>query len=102
MLCFVVLTAGRTQARVALAIALASAIIGWRALIRARDHGQPRRSIAALATAVIGATLGGLRLAASTAIGTGSGRLGATAALVLASVGLVLGGLGLVRSTRAR
>jgi Family of unknown function (DUF6223) len=58
-------------------------------------------SYLALALGLVGAVLGAVRLASSTAIGTGSGRLGAIVALAVGLVGTVLGGLALARSRRA-
>jgi len=86
------ITAGRAQSLVALAMGLISLVVG--ALAGARR----RRAGAALVVGLIGIVFSAVRLANSTAIGTGSGRLGAIVALVVGLLGTFLGWRALARS----
>jgi hypothetical protein len=88
------ITVGRAQSLAALAIGVISVVIG--ALSRARRG----RATAAVVAGLIGILFSSVRLANTTAIGTGSGRLGAIVALAVAVIGTVLGGRALARARR--
>jgi hypothetical protein len=88
------ITAGRAQALGAVAVSLASAIVGgWTAL---RRTGRAP-AVVAFVLGLSGIAFASVRLASSAAIGAGSGRLGAIVALVLGMIGTVLGGVALAR-----
>jgi hypothetical protein len=89
------ITAGRALSLVAVAIGLISVIMA--AFARARRA----RGIAAVVLGLVGILFSSVRLANTTAIGTGSGRLGAFVALAVALLGVVLGGRALARSRPA-
>ena len=91
------MTSGRLVATLAAVLALIGAISGAVALFRPSVRFA---SIVALAAGLIGAAVGGLRVATASGIGTGGGRAGAIVALVLGLIALVLGGLALSRSRR--
>ena len=91
------ITAGRARSLVGLAAALIALIIG--AVAAARSDKQRTRGFTALIVGLIAALLSVLHLATATgAIGTGSGKLGATLALVVALIGMSLGALAIARS----
>lgn len=93
-------TAGRTQALVVLAVGLISVVTGGLAVRSAAGAPRRGRAIAAVMVGLTGMILSALHLASSTAIGTGSGRLGAIVAFVVGLIGVVLGWLALTRSRR--
>jgi hypothetical protein len=95
-------TSGRIVAGAAALIALAGAILGWRAVARRRGRtGAPtsrRSSIVAAAAGLIGVIAGALVVAtADGGPGSGSGIVGGYAALVVGLIAVVLGGLALAR-----
>lgn len=97
-----VMTSGRAQALLALAIGLLSVVVGGLSLARARAAEKGRAGPAfALSAGALGAVLATLHLVSSGPIGSGGGRLGAIVALSLALIGIALGGLAL-RARRAR
>ena len=94
------MTAGRVQALAALAVGLLSVVIGALALSRPA-FGKGRAPIVAVAAGLIGILFAAVRLYSSTAVGSGSGRLGAIVALAVALIGTTLGALALRRRSRA-
>ena len=90
-------TSGRAQSLVALALGVLGIVLGARAL-----RGAPSRGAASVGVlaGLLGAGLGGLRVATAGPIGTGSGRLGAIVAVVVGLIGMALGGLALARRAR--
>ena len=88
-------TVGRAQSLAALAMGLLSLVLAG--LAGARRN----RALAAVVVGLIGIVFSCVRLANSTAIGTGSGRLGAIVALVVGLLGTCLGWRALARTRRA-
>ena len=88
------ITAGRAQSLVALILGLISVVIAGFA------RGRRGPALTAVVVAATGIVLSSVRLVNSTAIGTGSGRLGAMVALAVALLGMALGGRALARARR--
>ena len=91
------MTSGRLVATLAAVLALIGVVSGAVALFRPSVWFA---SIIALGAGLVGAAVGGLRVATASGIGTGGGRAGAIVALVLGLIALALGGLSLSRSRR--
>ena len=96
------LTLRRLWASSAIAVALASVVIGGLALTRPAGRFGTASGrlgvIMALSTGLIAVVNGAINLAIATGgPGTGNGVVGAAAAVVLGLIGMVLGGLALVR-----
>ena len=89
------MTAGRLVATFAAVVALAGVVIGGLALA-----GRTGRAwtILGFFAGLIGATVGGVRVATASGIGTGGGRAGAIIALALGVIALLLAALALARS----
>ena len=97
------MTPGRAAALLPVVLGLFSVIIGWKTLrSRSIRVTRPPGAIITLGSATLSVILSGLHLfrTAGSAIGTGSGRLGAIVALVSGVIGLVLGALALARAKR--
>ncbi|MGV9638766.1 DUF6223 family protein [Nocardia rhamnosiphila] len=89
------LTAGRFWSLVGVAVGLAGAVIGARAVVRRAGH---RSAVAALVAGVAGLVFGGLVvLAAEGGPGTGYGIVGGFLALAIGSVAAALGAFALWR-----
>jgi len=99
------LTARRSWATAAAALALLSVVTGGLAVRRsARDIGTGHGRLGALVAVAVGliaSVNGGLNLAVATGgPGSGNGVVGAAAAVVLGLAGMAVGGLALARSRR--
>jgi hypothetical protein len=98
-----VVTPARIWATIAALVALASVVLGWRALrsVRRAGNGGRKGAIVALVAGLTGVVNGAVNLAvADGGLGTGNGVAGGALALVLGLIGAVLGGLALARSRR--
>jgi hypothetical protein len=98
-----VVTPARIWATIAAFVALASVVLGWRALrsVRRAGNGGRKGAIVALVAGLTGVVNGAVNLAvADGGLGTGNGVAGGALALVLGLIGAVLGGLALARSRR--
>jgi hypothetical protein len=93
------LTERRQLALVVLAVALASAIIGVRAV--RKPVNRKRGAILAIVAGLFALINGGINLAtANGGPGTGNGVLGSAQAMVLGLIGITLGGIAFVRAER--
>jgi hypothetical protein len=98
-----VVTPARIWATIAAFVALASVVLGWRALrsVRRAGNGGRKGAIVAVVAGLTGVVNGAVNLAvADGGLGTGNGVAGGALALVLGLIGAVLGGLALARSRR--